>query len=210
MSELIGKHALLSQDLSDLCCSIELPDADILHCAALFSSCEADRVFCQLRREIEWKQEHISLYGKRCAVPRLTAWCGEPGTVYSYSGIRMAAAPWLPVLLDIRERIESVFAAEFNSVLLNLYRDGADSVSWHADDEPELGRNPVIGSVSFGASRVFQMKHKKRRGLKHSIALEHGSLLLMKGATQHHWVHQVPKSRAVASERINLTYRYVL
>lgn len=195
---------------SELFRRIELADADIQHYAALFSLSEADRLFLQLRREVDWQQEHISLYGTRRAVPRLTAWYGEPGTTYSYSGITHRAALWLPVLLEIRERIEHLSEVRFNSVLLNLYRDGADSVSWHADDEPELGRNPAIGSVSFGASRMFQMKHKRHPGLKHSIALGHGSFLLMQDATQHHWVHQVPKSRALTGERINLTFRRVL
>ncbi len=192
------------------CHCIELPDAEILHCPALFSPSEADRLLQRLRQEVRWRQEHILLYGQPRAVPRLTAWYGEPGTGYSYSGITHEAVGWLPVLLDIRQRVEAVSAAAFNSVLLNLYRDGADSVAWHADDEPELGHNPVIGSVSFGATRVFQMKHKKRRDLRRSIALEHGSFLLMRGATQHHWVHQLPKSRSATDERINLTFRRVV
>jgi len=189
---------------------IDLPDADILHYAALFSPREADRLFHRLREEVDWRQEHISLYGQPRPVPRLTAWYGDPGTTYSYSGIRHEAAQWLPVLREIRARIERASSASFNSVLLNLYRDGADSVAWHADDEPELGRNPPIGSVSFGASRAFQMQHKQQRNLKHAVVLEHGSFLLMQGATQHHWLHQVPKTRRVVGERINLTYRRVL
>lgn len=209
-NEMVGERTPSSGDGSDLFQRIELPDADILHYAALFSASEADCLFLHLRREIDWQQEHITLYGTPRAVPRLTAWYGDPGTTYTYSGIRHEAASWLPVLQRIRERIERVSAATFNSVLLNLYRDGADSVAWHADDEPELGINPVIGSASFGASRVFQVKHKRQRGLKHAIALEHGSFLLMQGATQHHWVHQVPKTRAISGERINLTFRRVV
>jgi alkylated DNA repair dioxygenase AlkB len=208
--EMVGECTTSSLDGSDLFHRIELPDADIQHYAALFSTSEADRLFLQLRREIDWQQEYISLYGTPRAVPRLTAWYGEPGTTYTYSGIRHKAASWLPVLQCIRQRIERVSCAAFNSVLLNFYRDGADSVAWHADDEPELGRNPVIGSVSFGASRVFQVKHKRQRALKHAIALEHGSYLLMQGATQHHWLHQVPKTRGATGERINLTYRRVM
>lgn len=205
-SEEIG---LSTGDGSHTVCRIELPDADLRHYAALFTPGEADRLFHRLRR-IDWRQEHIVLYGQRRALPRLTAWHGDPGTTYTYSGLTAVASPWLPVLLEIRARIERVSGAAFNSVLLNLYRDGADSVSWHADDEPELGRNPVIGSVSLGASRVFQMKHKKQRNLKQSIVLEHGSFLLMQGATQHYWVHQVPKARGASGERINLTFRRVL
>lgn len=191
-------------------CQLDLPDADIRHYAAFLSSSEADRLFIRLRREIAWRHEHITLFGKSRAVPRLSAWYGEPGTAYTYSGLRVEAAHWLPALLEIRERIERVCAASFNSVLLNLYRDGADSVSWHADDERELGRNPVIASVSLGAIRNFQLKHRTQRTHKHAIALQHGSLLLMRGATQHHWLHQVPKTRAQCGERINLTYRLVV
>jgi alkylated DNA repair dioxygenase AlkB len=186
-----------------------LPDADVLHYAALFTRCEADRLFRELRNAVDWRADYIRLFGRVHAVPRLTAWYGTPGATYTYSGLRMEAAAWLPVLLVIRERIERVSGTTFNSVLLNLYRNESDSVSWHADDEPELGHDPVIGSVSFGASREFRMRHRRHRSLKQAITLEHGSFLLMQGATQHHWVHQVPKSRRPCGERINLTFRSV-
>ena len=181
----------------------------MLHYAALFSRSEADELFQQLRREIAWRQEQITVYGRVHAVPRLTAWYGDPDKTYTYSGLTSQPQPWVPVLLDIKERIERVSGTTFNSVLLNLYRDGSDSVSWHADDEPELGLNPVIASVSFGESREFQMKHRKKRACRQTIVLESGSFLLMRGPTQHHWLHQIPKSPRPLRERINLTYRVV-
>ena len=112
-------------------------------------------------------------------------------------------------MLKIREKIEKISKIKFNSVLLNLYRSGSDSVSWHSDDEPELGKNPVIGSLSLGETRQFQMKHKFNRDLKQKILLQHGSFLLMRGKTQHHWLHQIPKRKNLKGERINLTFRVI-
>ena len=112
-------------------------------------------------------------------------------------------------MLEIREKIEKISKSKFNSVLLNLYRSGSDSVSWHSDDEPELGKNPVIGSMSLGEEREFQMKHKYDRDLKQNILLQHGRFLLMKGKTQHNWLHQIPKSKSIKGERINLTFRVI-
>jgi len=193
----------------DTCTRLDLPDAEIFHYAALFDESEADRLFDALRHGIAWQQDYITLYGAQRPVPRLTAWYGEPGRAYAYSGIAMQASGWMPELLAIKARIERVADCRFNSVLLNLYRDGADSVAWHADDEPELGRNPVIGSVSFGASRAFQFRHKLDKSRRLTIRLDSGSFLLMKGATQRHWLHQVPRTTRAVGERINLTYRVV-
>jgi alkylated DNA repair dioxygenase AlkB len=191
-------------------CKVELPDAEIYYYAALFDESEADRLFLQLLNVIAWRQQHIKLYGKVHAEPRLTAWYGDAGKRYAYSGIDLTALPWVPVLLEIKARIESVTACEFNSVLLNLYRGGADSVSWHADDEPELGRDPVIASVSLGERRAFHLKHKKDKAQRKTLSLDHGSMLLMQGATQHHWVHQIPKTTRDVGARINLTYRLIV
>ena len=191
---------------------IDLPDAEVLLFRNLFSKNEADALFEELRQEVSWKQEKINLYGKEYALPRLTAWYGEPNKTYIYSGITVEASPWIPVILKIKERIERVSASKviFNSVLLNLYRDGSDGVSWHADDEPELGEDPVIGSVSLGEERSFQMKHKTDKNVENEqILLENGSYLLMQGPTQHHWLHQIPKSKRSMNERINLTFRNV-
>jgi alkylated DNA repair dioxygenase AlkB len=195
---------------SDSFSRIDMIDADVRLYAHLFSESEAHQLFAVLRQDILWRQEAISVYGRVHQQPRLTAWYGDPDTVYSYSGITLEATPWIPALLAIKERIEAVARTSFNSVLLNLYRGGADSMSWHADDERELGRNPVIGSVSLGQSRALQMKHRTDPASRLTIPLANGSFLLMEGATQHHWLHCIAKSRQPLGERINLTYRFVL
>ncbi len=199
-----------SQAHSEECVCIDMPDAEVFLFSSLFSECEADRFFTALRTDILWRQEKIQLYGKVHDLPRLTAWYGDPNTTYKYSGITVEPTPWIPALLAIKERIEQVSNASFNSVLLNLYRDGSDSMSWHADDEPELGCNPVIGSVSLGQGRPLQMKQKSDGSNRRTIPLTNGSYLLMQGAVQHHWLHQVAKSRRHMGERINLTYRLIL
>jgi alkylated DNA repair dioxygenase AlkB len=174
-----------------------------LHEAALVAA-DADRLFEALLAATSWRQEIATVMGRRMPIPRLTAWHGEAG--YVYSGIRMMPLPWNPPLLEIKAVAEACAGQAFNSVLLNLYRDGRDSVSWHADNEPGLGRDPVIASISLGATRRFQMK---RRGSSHRLSLDlpHGSCLVMAGATQHHWLHQVPKTARPVGPRINLTFR---
>ncbi len=199
----------LSDSCSDAAAPIAIPDGEILLFASLFSPCEASQLFETLRQDIQWRQEQITLFGRVHKLPRLTAWYGEPNIRYSYSGLTHDSLPWIPSLISVKERIERVSGASFNSVLLNRYRDGADSMSWHADDEPELGRNPVIGSVSLGQTRVLQLKHKSDGSQRRSIPLAGGSLLLMRGSLQHHWLHRVAKSRRQMGERINLTYRFI-
>ena len=169
---------------------VDLINADISLYSNLFSPKEADNFFEILKKNIVWKQEKIKVFNEIHDIPRLTAWYGEPNKSYVYSGIEVKSIPWTQPLLQIKEKIESVSNIQFNSVLLNFYRSGADGVSWHSDDELELGRNPVIGSVSFGESRPFQLKHKSLENTKQKIILEHGSYLLMQGETQHHWLHQ--------------------
>ena len=198
-----------SEDCSDAASRIDMPDAEVLLFASLFSQREANQLLDALRTDILWQQEKIKLYGQLHNLPRLTALYGDPGTVYSYSGITVESTPWVAPLLTIKERIEQVSNACFNSVLLNRYRNGSDSMSWHADDEPELGRNPIIGSVSLGQNRTLQMKHKSEKSNRRDIPLANGSFLLMKGAVQHHWLHQIAKSRRQMGERINLTYRFI-
>lgn len=188
---------------------IEIPDSDIVLYPELFSQKEADSFLHTLIDDVAWKQEQIKLYGKVHDIPRLTAWYGDPGKTYIYSGIRADSLPWTGALLEIKRRIESVSGGIFNSVLLNFYRKGSDNVSWHSDDEPELGKNPVIGSVSFGQERIFQLKHKHDKLLKQSVLLPHGSLFVMRGSTQANWLHQVPKSSREMKPRINLTFRSV-
>jgi alkylated DNA repair dioxygenase AlkB len=164
----------------------------------------AGGLFEQLQRTIDWRQEIATVMGRRLPIPRLTAWHGQAG--YVYSGIRMAPAPWTPPLLELKDIAEALAGQPFNSVLLNLYRHGRDSVSWHADNEPGLGKNPVIASISLGAERRFQLKHR-RTGERLSVNLPHGSCLIMAGATQHHWLHQLPKTAQAIGPRINLTFR---
>jgi alkylated DNA repair dioxygenase AlkB len=165
---------------------------------------DARRLFDELMAVTPWRREIASVMGRRVPIPRLTAWHGEVG--YVYSGIRMTPAPWNAPLLEIKAAAETCAGQAFNSVLLNLYRDGRDSVSWHADNEPGLGRNPVIASVSLGAIRRFQMKHRGRDG-RLALDLPPGSCLVMAGATQHYWLHQVPKTSRPVGPRINLTFR---
>ncbi len=186
-----------------------LPDAAIIYYPNFFDKKEADAIFAELKNDIPWQQDEIRVFGKVHPQPRLTALFGNEGKPYSYSNIKMQPHPWNPLLQKIKSKIENVSDANFTSVLLNLYRDGKDSNGWHADNEKELGINPIIASVSFGAERVFQLKHNSIPGLKQNILLEHGSLLLMKGTTQHFWKHQIPKTSKPIGERINLTFRVI-
>jgi alkylated DNA repair dioxygenase AlkB len=189
---------------------IAMPDAEVMMFRTFFSHRESDKFFDSLFRQTDWRQDKIRIYGRQVNLPRLTAWYGDSGKNYSYSGISMEPEPWTKDLLAIKERVDKVAGIQFNSVLLSLYRGGQDSLSWHQDDEPELGEDPVIASVSFGDTRSFQFKHKARKDLKTvSIDLTHGSLLIMKGPTQRFWVHQVPKTARQVGPRINLTFRVI-
>lgn len=188
---------------------LNLPDATIIYYPHFFDKKEADAIFDQLKEETPWQQDDIRVFGKIHPQPRLTALFGNEGKSYSYSNIKMQPHPWNPLLQKIKSKIESVSETNFTTVLLNLYRDGKDGNGWHADNEKELGTNPIIASVSFGAERVFQLKHNSIPNLKQNILLEHGSLLLMKGTTQHFWKHQIPKTSKPLGERINLTFRII-
>ena len=171
---------------------------------------EAEEYFNILSATIHWKQEEIQYYGKTYPVPRKTAWYGYDGLNYSYSGINCNPEPWTKELLELKIKIEELLPEqEFNSVLLNMYRDGNDKVSWHSDDEKELGTNPIIASLSLGATRRFDIKHKLEPELTHKFKLTNGSLIIMKGAMQHHWLHQVPVQKKISEPRINLTFRKI-
>ena len=174
-----------------------------------FAKEESDLLFESLLQDIAWKQEPIFIFGKKIMQPRLTAWYGDDGTEYSYSGIHLTPLPWNKSLLLIKDRIEEAFGIQFNSALLNQYRNEQDSMGWHRDDEKELGKNPVICSVSFGATRTFQFKHIEEKDLKTSVELSHGSALLMAGSTQHHWAHALPKRAGLIETRINITFRTI-
>ena len=190
-------------------CRIEFLAGDIVLYPTFFQAKEANKFLHVLGRDIAWKSELIKLYGKYHSIPRLTAWYGDPGTIYRYSGLKTEPHPWTSQLIAIKHRIEPLCCTKFNSVLLNFYRKGSDSVAWHSDDEPELGVNPIIGSVSLGQERKFQLKHKHNKSLKQSIPLPHGSLLIMRGSTQNNWLHRIPKSSRTQAPRINLTFRAI-
>jgi len=189
---------------------IVMPDGDVAYFPACFSPQESDHYWQALTDSIAWRQESIKLFNKEIPQPRLTAWYGDEGAIYTYSNITNHPLPWTPALLAIRQRCEEVAQASFNSVLLNYYRNGQDSMGWHQDNEPELGDHPVIASVNFGATRRFQLRHKKRKDLATiTIELGSGSLLLMQGTTQTYWKHQVPKTTQSVGARINLTFRLI-
>lgn len=162
--------------------------------------------------EVPWEQKAISMMGRKVMQPRLVAWFGDPDAIYTYSGLRNVPLPWIPALLTIKARAEQDAGAEFNSVLANLYRDGRDSMGFHSDSEKELGKDPVIASVSLGATRRFQLRYAgKKKGVPgRDIDLPGGSLLVMRGTTQHFWRHGVPKEGGAVGPRINLTFRRIL
>mgnify|MGYP006439396417 CR=1 FL=1 len=183
-------------------------DGEYIHIPQFIDSSQSDVYFDRLRKKINWKQEEMKMYGKVLPFPRLTAWYGNPEKTYSFSGLTLQPNESTSELQEIKAQVESKVDARFNSVLLNRYRDGNDSISWHQDDEKDLGKDPIIASVNFGATRRFQLRHIKTRE-KLTIELSHGSLLVMLGKLNHHWQHQVPKTKKTVGERINLTFRNI-
>lgn len=187
---------------------VSIRNGEYIYFPNFFSSTESDTYFQKLKTDILWKQESMHMYGKEVLFPRLTAWYGDNDKPYSFSGITLEPHSWTRELLEIKNKIEPISKTKFNSVLLNKYRDGNDSISWHTDAEKELGTNPIIGSVNFGATRKFQLRHIETKE-KIEIELAHGSLLIMQGKLQHFWQHQVPKTTKKINERINLTFRVI-
>jgi alkylated DNA repair dioxygenase AlkB len=188
---------------------IKLQDADLLYHPVFFNKSESDKIFKTLLESIAWKQDKIMMYGKELPLPRLSAWYGENNKPYTYSGITLNPLPWNNELLQIKEKIEAEAKVKFTSVLLNRYRNGQDYVGWHTDSEKELGNNPIIGSVNFGATRKFQLRRIDNHKEKFEIELKHGTFLLMGGSTQHFWQHQIPKTATKIGERLNLTFRVI-
>jgi len=188
---------------------LKLPNADISYYPNFFDVKKADYYFNTLLKEIPWQQDDITVFGKTYAQPRLTALFANNSKSYSYSNITMYPHSFTSALSDIKDKIEQQTGHGFTTCLANLYRDGQDSNGWHADDEKELGTNPIIASISFGEARNFNLKHKSNKDLKQKLLLEHGSLLVMKGETQHHWLHQIAKTKKVVKPRINLTFRII-
>lgn len=186
-----------------------LPDCDIWYDPGFLSTEDAQAHFNTLLRQTPWRQDDIRIFGKVYAQPRLTALYGNNEKPYSYSGIRMEPLAFSPLLSRLKAAIERQTGATFTTCLLNLYRDGKDSNGWHADNEKELGKNPVIASLSLGATRVFKLKHRYDKQQKARLELTSGSLLLMQGPTQHFWLHEIPKTKREVGPRINLTFRKI-
>jgi alkylated DNA repair dioxygenase AlkB len=189
--------------------SVGIPETVLQYIPGLFSNSESELFMEKLKHSVPWEQRTVSMYGKQIITPRLTAWYGDDRKSYNYSGNHFQPMPWTEDLLAIRERIRPFADTRFNSVLLNYYRDGNDSVAWHSDNEKELGPQPVIGSVSFGAVRAFDIRKKNDHHTKFSVRLESGSLLIMKGDLQQNWEHRIAKSGTPMGARINLTFRVI-
>lgn len=194
---------------------LPLPGADVRCAWSWLPQEAADALLEQLLEEIPWERHRLRMFGRELDAPRLSCWIGDPAAVYTYSRTRFEPHPWTPALQALRERVERSSQARFNSVLANLYRDGADSMGWHSDGEAELGAQPVIASLSLGATRRFRLRRRLPRGTRATpadtleVPLVHGSLLCMSGATQHLYQHDVPKSARVSAPRINLTFRLI-
>lgn len=170
----------------------------------------ADQFQERLQNTLEWKHEPIRMFGKMVMQPRLTALYGVESRPYGYSGITMTPNKWTSELKEMKDRLQEFTGIEFTHVLCNYYRDGNDSMGWHRDNEAVLGKNPSIASVTFGVTRIFQIRHYETKAHKIDIPLSHGSLLLMSGESQHHWEHQIPKTKKVLGPRINLTFRKLI
>ncbi|MGH8053022.1 MAG: alpha-ketoglutarate-dependent dioxygenase AlkB family protein [Stenotrophomonas sp.] len=183
--------------------------ADIHHLPGWLSPAEADVLFSTLQDEVPWDIHRIRMFGRWVDSPRLSCWIGDPQAHYRYSGADFVPQPWPSSLLPLRERLQQACAAPFNSVLINRYRDGRDSMGWHSDDEPELGERPLIASLSLGAARRFLLRHRDDHSLSTEFLLGHGDLLLMAGDTQRFYQHSLPKTARPMGERINLTFRLI-
>lgn len=187
---------------------LPLADADV-RLARLFSLAEAQAWFEQLRTQIPWERHRLRLFGRELPAPRLSCWVGDPGAVYTYSRTRFEPRPWTDGLAQLRERMRRVCAAPFNAVLCNLYRDGRDAMGWHSDDEPELGPEPVVASLSVGAVRRFRLRHRHDPAQRLELDLQPGSVLFMGGATQANYRHDLPRTSRPVGARINLTFRCI-
>lgn len=183
-------------------------DGEIYLQRGFYAPALADQYFALLRDTLAWQAEQIHIFGRWVTVPRLMAWYGDAGASYRYSGVDHSPLAWTEELQGLKSDVERACHVTFNSVLANLYRDGRDSMGCHADNEAELGVNPTIASLSFGATRLLRFRHTRRKA-KLEIELEHGDLLIMAGSLQHHWRHELPKTRQPVAARINLTFRRI-
>lgn len=189
---------------------ISIPDADVSILHSMETPIPYDQMLHKLMSDTIWRQENVRIYGKEYQQPRLVSLYGDSGMQYDYSGISLRPLPWTDLLREIKRRIEDCTDATFNAVFLNLYRDHNDSMGFHSDDERELGQNPVIASLTFGATRTFLLKHKFKKELPLvKVPLESGTVLLMRGATQHNWKHGINKQTTPCGPRVNLTFRTI-
>jgi alkylated DNA repair dioxygenase AlkB len=188
---------------------IKLDGAELLYIPQFYDKLKSDMYFQQIISNVEWKQDFIKMYGRELPLPRLSAWYGDSNKPYTYSGITLKPKTWTPELTEIKTEIEKQAGVNFTSVLINRYRDGQDYVGWHTDAEKELGENPTIGSINFGATRKFQLRRIDNHKEKIELELKHGTLLIMRGETQLYWQHQVPKTNRPIGERLNLTFRVI-
>ena len=194
---------------------ITLPDAQLLFIENFYPPSVSDAFLAELTSELAWEQGEITLFGKKVLEPRLSAWYGDAGKSYTYSGKKQEPLPWQSGLLQIKTDAEKAIVEHLkcdiylNSVLCNYYRNGQDSMGFHADNEKELGQNPVIASINFGETRRFQFRRRDDKVVKYELELTHGSLLVMAGAMQQHWLHAVPKEPKRTKPRINLTFRHI-
>lgn len=184
-------------------------DGEVIYYGHVVSEDKAKQYNNALLQEIPWQHDEALIYGKRIITKRKVAWYGDDSYNYTYSKTTKTALPWTKTLLELKELVENNCGTKFNSCLLNLYHDGDEGMAWHSDDEKALGKNTVIGSLSFGAVRKFSFKHKQT-GEKRELILDNGSLLVMKGTTQTHWLHRLPKSTKIKHPRINLTFRTIV
>ena len=186
----------------------EVQNGTLIYYESFLSQVEAGLIFKYFKETLPFHQGTITLFGKTHAIPRLEAFFATENKTYTYSGKTLQTHPFTTELLALKSKIEAISLEKFNCVLVNLYRNGQDSNGWHADNEPELGKNPVIASLSLGATRRFDLRHNLTNE-KISFDLTNGSLLLMKGEMQHFWKHQIAKTKKVNAPRINLTFRHL-
>lgn len=204
-----NQRRLSSEDMTfDL---LPIPDGEVLYTSNFLTPADADAYLQTFIDGIEWEQHQLAIFGRQLPAPRLSAWYGHPEAYYTYSGLRLKPQPWTDSLSMLKAQVEVFAGTTFNSVLLNQYRNGQDSMGWHSDDEPELGIEPTIASLSLGGERAFHLRHKRRKDLETvKFLLEHGSLLIMRGATQTHWKHQLPKTQKALRCRLNLSFRLIV
>lgn len=190
---------------------LALPNADLAHWRGWLPGQSAENLYNELLETIEWSQPSLQMGGRPVKIPRLQAWYGDPEAHYAYSGKAFQPVFWTATLMEMRNELEAHCGALFNSVLVNLYRDGNDGVGWHSDNERELGSRPTIASVSLGATRRFLLKPRQRTPGQTTLELQlaHGDLLVMSGPTQQHWLHSIPKTSRPVGARINLTFRFI-